>query len=69
MRDFVAGDLILLCEEEPPRFPQYSYGVITEVKTGNDGHARSVTVRMSDGKIRHRDITKIALIDGVGSDD
>ena len=69
MRDFVAGDLILLCEEEPPRFLRYPYGVITEVKTGDDGHVRSVTARMSDGKLRHRDITKIALIDGGGSDD
>ena len=62
-RDFVVGDLILLCNEPAPRFLKYLYAIITEVKKDSYGHVRSVIARMSDGRTENRDITKIALID------
>ena len=34
----------------------------------NGGHVRSVVARMSDGCMRERSITKIALIDSVDDD-
>ena len=61
-RDFAVGDLILLCNEPAPRFLKYPYAIITEVKKDSDGHVRSVIARMSDGRTKNRDITKIALI-------
>jgi len=63
-RNFRVGDLILLCDEPAPKFLKYPFGVITDVKTGTDKNVRSITARMSDGRIRERDITKIALICG-----
>ena len=65
-RDFQVGDLVILCHEDPPRFLDYPYGVLTSVTKGTDGHVRSVVARMSDGKLKERDISKIAL---VASDD
>jgi len=53
-----------LCEEPASKFLKYTYGIITDLKIGKDENVRSVTVRMSDGKLRERNITKIALIDG-----
>ena len=56
------GDLVILCHEDPPRFLEYPYGVLTSVNKGTDGHLRSVVARMSDGKLKQRDIGKIALV-------
>ena len=67
-RDFLVGDLILLCDEKAPRFLKYPFAVITKVNQGTDGHVRSVVARMSDGRVRERDITKIALIDSADND-
>ena len=61
-RDFQVGDLVILCHEDPPRFLEYPYGVLTSVNKGTDGHVRSVVARMSDGKLKQRDIGKIALV-------
>ena len=61
-RDFQVGDLVILCHEDPPRFLEYPYGVLTSVIKGTDGHVRSVVARMSDGKLKQRDIGKIALV-------
>ena len=67
-RDFLVGYLILLCDEKAPRFLKYPFAVITKVNQGTDGHVRSVVARMSDGRVRERDITKIALIDSADND-
>ena len=50
IRDFKISDLVILCNEDSPQFPQYPYSVIKETIKGSDGHVHSVTMRMSDGK-------------------
>ena len=35
-RDFKIGDLVILCNEDPPRFLQYPYAVIKETIKGSD---------------------------------
>ena len=49
------GDLVILCNEDPPRFLQYPYAVIKETIKGSDGHVRSVSayVRWESEKKRH----------------
>ena len=66
-RDFQIGDLVILCNEPTPRFLKYPYAIIREIRRGSDGHVRSVIARMADGKLKERDVTKIALIDPVHS--
>ena len=67
-REFKVGDLILLCEEPAPRILKYPFAVITDVSPSPDGHVRTVTARMSDGRLRTRDITKIALVDAIDNE-
>ena len=52
--------------ESAPARCRYPYGIITDVKTDNDRHIRSATARMSDGRMRNRDIRKFVLLEGVG---
>ena len=47
-----------------PKFLKYPYGINTNVKK-----ELTIAMRMHDGRIRERDITKIALISGVDDDD
>ena len=65
VRDFKIGDLVIVHNEPPPRFLKYPYAVITEVKKGTDGHVRSVTLRISNGGRKERDITRLTLINAV----
>ena len=67
-RGFKVGDLILLCEGPAPQILKYPFAVMTDVSPSPDGHVRTITTRMSDGRLRTRDITKIALIDAVGNE-
>ena len=66
-RDYAIGDLVILCDESKTQFLRYSYAVVTGVTKGSDGHFRSATTRMSDGRVRERDIRKIALIDSLNN--
>ena len=68
-RNFAVGDLILFCYQAAPRFLKYPYAIVTDVKKDSDRHVRSVTARMSDGRTKNRDITKIALIDAIDNGD
>ena len=61
-RDFKVGDLILISNKPSTGYLNYPYAVIIYVKQDNDGHARSITARMSNGTVRTRDISKIVLI-------
>ena len=51
------GDLVIAHNEPSPRFPKYPFAVINEVKKGTDGHVRLVTLRITDGWCKERDIT------------
>ena len=46
-----------------PSVGRYLYAIVTDVKKCNDGLVRAVTVRMADGRIRERDISKLVLIE------
>ena len=67
-KNYAIGDLVILCDESKTPFLRYLYAVVTGVKKGSDGHVCLVTTRMSDGRIRERDIRKIALIDSLDSE-
>ena len=67
-RDFAIGDLVILCDESKTQFLRYPYAAITGVKKRSDGYVRSVTIRMSDGRVPERDVRKIALIDSLDNE-
>ena len=56
-RDFKIGDLVILCNEDPPRFLQYPYAVIKETIKGSDGRSfcHSAYVRWESEKKRHNE--------------
>ena len=58
------GDLVLIDGEVAPSRCRYPYGIITDVKIDNDGNVRSASARMSDGRVRNRDIRKFVLLEG-----
>jgi hypothetical protein len=74
-RDAAVGDVVLLAEAENDD-PTYRLGVIDGVKTGEDGHVRTVNIRYTNpGKIAGtrsppktttRPIHKIAVLVPVG---
>ena len=66
-RDSLVGDLVILCNEPTPKCIKYPYAIIKEIRRGSDGQVRSVIVRMAEGKLKERDVTKIAVIDPVHS--
>ena len=62
------GDFVLIDGEVASSRCRYPYGIITNVKIDNDGNVRSATARMSDGRVRNRDIRKFVLLEGVGNE-
>ena len=67
-KNLKVGDFVLIEGEATPSRCRYPFGIITDVKIDNDGNVRSATARMSDGRIRNRDIRKFVFLEGDGDD-
>ena len=64
-RNFQKGDLVLLIDPATPPVGRHPYALVVDLKQCPDGKVRSATVRMSDGRIRERDVRKLVLIEPV----
>ena len=60
-RNHMAGDLVLLVDENLPR-GQWHLGRVVDVKTSNDGYVRTVTVKTSNGSYT-RPANKVCLLE------
>ena len=67
-RNLKVGDFVLILDEPTPPRCRYPYGIITDIKCNKDGHVRSATARMSNGRLRNRNIRKFVLLEGLGDD-
>ena len=62
------GDCVIL-RDEPTEKNVYPVGMVSEVKTDQDGRVRTVFVAMKDGTTKMRDIRRTALIEAAAGDD
>ena len=62
-RNLQKGDMVLLLDDATPPIARYPYAIVIDTKMCRDGKVRSVTLRMTDGRVRQRDVRKIALIE------
>ena len=62
------GDCVIL-RDEPTEKNVYPVGIVSEVKTDQDGRVRTVFVAMKDGTTKMGDIRRTALIEAAAGDD
>ena len=67
-RDYAIGDLVILCDEFKTQFLCDPCAVVTGLKKVSDSHVCSVTTRISDSRVRERDIRRITLIDSLNNE-
>ena len=60
-RNFLVGDVVLLKDEECTR-NKWPLGAITETFPSSDGLVRSVNVKIANGSVLKRPITKLVLL-------
>ena len=60
-KNFQKRDLVLLIDAATPPVGRYPYAVVLDVKACKGSKVRTVTVRMSHGRFREKDISKLVF--------
>jgi len=63
-RDLALGDFVMIVDSQLPR-GQWLVGVVSQVKTGSDGHVRTCEIRTSAKANVWRSISKVVLLEAV----